>query len=502
MKTLDTPHPTSGHETTSPPRRRTGWFRAMIRRLHFFAGLIVGPFILVAALSGALYALAPQLEGMLYSHELHAGSSEQNLPLDEQVRRATNHVRTEAKDSEPPALVAVRPAPEPGATTRVMFTPPEGSSESDRRTVFVSPADGEIRGDLITYGSSGALPLRTWIDQLHRDLHLGDPGRLYSEFAASWMWVIAVGGLILWVPQLTRRLRAGYARRRAIREATLPLPDARGRKRLLSWHYSAGLGLMVAMVFLSATGITWSAHAGEHVTQLTAALDWSTPKASTSLSGEQAPADEHAGHAGHADAPAGDAAASMPVDSGHDAILRAARRLGIDSNRVEIVPSASKDTAWTVQEIDRHYPTQVDSVTIDPVTYNQVDKVSFQDDYSLPAKLARWGIDIHMGLWFGLLNQVVLFVIAIGIAGMVVTGYWMWFKRRPKWPRLKTPTPGLRDAPWWGWLVVGVPAAAVGWFLPLVGIPLVAFVVVDAVLVLVGSQRSSGSGRAPRGPAA
>ncbi len=29
-------------------------------------------------------------------------------------------------------------------------------------------------------------------------LLLGDSGRLYSELAASWMWVAALGGIALW----------------------------------------------------------------------------------------------------------------------------------------------------------------------------------------------------------------------------------------------------------------------------------------------------------------
>ncbi|WP_129661614.1 PepSY-associated TM helix domain-containing protein [Rothia uropygialis] len=488
MTTIDTSRPETGPTTTPPPRHRRGWFRAMVLRLHFFTGLIVGPFILVAALSGALYAMAPQLEKVVYAHELYTSTEAQNLSLDDQVQRAIEHVDRDSAAHEAPPLTSVRPAPQPGMTTRVMFAPPEGSSPSDHRAVFVSPADGEIRGDLTVYGSSGSLPLRTWIDQLHRSLHLGEPGRLYAEFAASWMWVIALGGLILWMPQLTGRLRAGLSRRRAIREAMLPTPGAQGRKRLLGWHYSAGLGLLVAMLFLSATGITWSTYGGENVTRLRAALDWSTPQARTSLTGEEAAAGEHAGHAGHTADSDDSSSMSMPLDSGYDAIMRASRRLGIGSDQVEIVPAASMDKAWTVQEIDRHYPTHVDSVTIDPMTYERVDSVSFKNDYSLPAKLARWGIDIHMGLWFGLLNQLVLFVVAIGIAAMVVTGYWMWFKRRPTLSRMKTPKSGLRSAPWWAWPAVGLPALVIGWFLPLLGLPLVAFVVVDGALAWRSSR--------------
>lgn len=83
-----------------------------------------------------------------------------------------------------------------------------------------------------------------------------------------------------------------------------------------------------------------------------------------------------------------------------------------------------------VQEIQRSSPTKVDAVTFDPTTMAVTDRVDFAD-YGLAAKLARWGIDLHMDSLFGLANQFVLFVLAIGIAAMVVWGYVMWGQCRP-----------------------------------------------------------------------
>ena len=49
---------------------------------------------------------------------------------------------------------------------------------------------------------------RMWCDDLHRNLHLGDAGRWYSEVAASWLWVLALSGLIIWI---TRKVRTRCA---------------------------------------------------------------------------------------------------------------------------------------------------------------------------------------------------------------------------------------------------------------------------------------------------
>jgi hypothetical protein len=56
----------------------------------------------------------------------------------------------------------------------------------------------------------------------------------------------------------------------------------------------------------------------------------------------------------------------------------------------------------------------------------------------------------------------------------------------------------LRGAPWWGLTAVAMVAVGVGWFLPLVGYTLAAFVVVDVVVGLVQVRRSgAGAGATP-----
>lgn len=460
----------------SRPGRATKprWFGALMLRLHFFAGILVGPFILVAALSGALYALTPTLEQVVYAHELHAPASSTSLTLAEQIGIAEEHVGEEA------TLSAVRPAPEPGDTSRILFAQ-DGLAASESRAVFIDPGTGEIRGDLTVYGTSGALPLRTWIDNLHRNLQLGEIGRYYSELAASWLGIVVVAGLALWII----RIRKARAKRDLLR----PNPKRTGYRRAFGWHASLGVWVVLGALFLSATGITWSQFAGANVSSLRASLDWGTPQLTTALDGADAPVDEHAEHHGAVSPPTG---AANPAT--FDAVLAIAQRTNVDTGLVEITPPPAPGSAWVVRGIKTSYPTEVDSVAIDGTTMQVVDRVDFAE-FSLPAKLARWGIDLHMGVMFGLANQIVLFVIALAIAGMVVLGYVMWWKRRP--PRSArrfggSPPPRgvLRDAPWWGLAAVAAVGAVVGLWLPLVGWTLVGFVLIDVVAGLL-SRRSA-----------
>ncbi|GAA3610456.1 PepSY-associated TM helix domain-containing protein [Agrococcus terreus] len=455
----------SGSAPPQPPRQP--WLVPLLRRLHWLTGVLVGPCILVAALSGAAYALAPAVEQQLYREALTAPATGEPLPLAEQVRIAQGVVGDEA------ALAAVRPAPEEGATTRVLFAA-DGLQESESRAVFVDPVSGDVRGDMTVYGTSGSLPLRTAIDHFHRGLGLGDVGRLYSELAASWLGIVVLAGVGLWIG------RWASARRGRRRELLRPERRATGVRRLLSWHASLGIWLALGALFLSATGITWSQLAGANVTELRGALGWTTPSVSTALDDAPASADDpHAGHGGH-----GAPAAAGEVDPAlFDAVLAAGRERSIDVGLVEIRPPAEEGTAWVVQEIQRSFPTQVDAVAVDGATLAVVDEVRF-DDYGLIAKLARWGIDLHMGTMFGLVNQLVLAALAIGIAAIVALGMRMWWRRGPyRRPGAAPGAGALAAAPWWGLLAVVAVGAALGLLLPLVGWTLVAFVLLDGLLV-------------------
>jgi uncharacterized iron-regulated membrane protein len=438
---------------------------AVMRRLHFYIGLFIGPFLLIAAVSGVLYALTPQLEQYLYARVLHAPAQGEPLSLARQVEVARQAV------GHPLTVAAVRPAPAAGDTTRIMFNDP-ALGESEHRAVFIDPVSGEVRGDLTVYGTSGILPLRTWIDQFHRNLLLGEPGRWYSELAASWLWVAALGGLLLWA-----------ARRRSARV---------GSGRLRRWHSRAGLVLLLGLVFFSATGLTWSRYAGDNIGVLRAHYGWSTPSVATALGRAPAmpmPAAEHAHHTMPMPA-----AAPAALDSAlFDPVLASARSAGIGAAKVEIRPASGPDKAWVISEIDRSWPTRVDALAVDPQTLAIVDHVRFSE-YSLAAKLTRWGIDAHMGVLFGLANQLLLVVFASGLAVMVVLGYLMWWRRRP--------TAGGSLLAAWRQLSLAGQLAAVavalvfGMALPVLGVSLIGFVLLDLLL----AWRRAGARRSPAIP--
>lgn len=434
---------------------------ALFKRLHFYIGLFVGPFLLVAALSGVVYALTPQLENWLYADALHTGTRGPALPLARQVQVAQAHV------GEALAVAAVRPAAEEGGTTRVMFSVP-GLGASENRAVFIDPASGEVRGDMPVYGTSGALPLRTWLDQFHRGLLLGDVGRLYSELAASWLWLAALGGLWLWWQ------RAGNARRGGLR----------------GLHASSGLWLLLGLLFFSATGLTWSQYAGDNIGVVRAQFGWSTPSVKTQLGQDHSHMAAGGEHADHQMA-MGSMGTALDVQL-FDSVLAVARHHGIDASKVEIRPAQAMGKAWVVSEVDRSWPTQVDALALNPATLAVVDHTEFAH-FPLAAKLTRWGIDAHMGALFGLPNQLLLVATGLGLATMVVMGYVMWWRRRPALAQGPTLLAAWRQLTARGRWAVLAAALLVGVCLPVLGASLVLLLAFDACLSV--RQRAMGTAR-------
>lgn len=451
------PSTTTDEAPRPPAPAKSTWagLRPLVLRLHFYAGVVVAPFLLVAALTGLLYAASFQAEKIVYDHELTVPVGERELPIGEQVAAA----RAAHPDG---TIAAVRPSPEAGATTRVLLSGTPGMDPDHTLAVFVDPYTGEVRGALEQYGSTGALPLRTWIDEFHRDLHLGETGRLYSEFAASWLWVIAGGGLVLW-----------FSRRRALRKVR----GTGGRRRTLGLHGSVGAWAAAGFVFLSATGLTWSTYAGANIGELRASLGQETPSVSAAAGGE------HAGHTA-AGGPSGDAAHGVGLDK----VLAAARAEGL-GNPVEIVPPADEKSAYVVQQVQRSWPEKQDSAAVDPATGEVTDVLRFAD-YPVLAKLSRWGIDLHTGSLFGLPNQIALMVLALALILLILWGYRMWWQRgRGSAFGRPIPRGAWQQVP--PYLLVPLLAliAVLGYFVPLLGIPLAAFLAVDIVLGEIAHRR-------------
>ena len=462
----------SARPGTPPPR---SWSVVpLLTRLHFYAGILVAPLLVIAAVTGLLFVFTPQLDSIVYDKELHVARVGPGLPkpVSEQVAAAIAAHPTGT-------FASVIPAGAPDATTKVVFMVPELGDKQE--TVYVDPYTGEIRGTLVTWW--GSTPLTTWLDDFHRHLHLDDIGVLYSETAASWLWVVALGGLILWCNR-QRRIRG--EKRRSRLEATLlyDTSAAKGVRRTRGMHAATGVWLVIGLLFLSATGLTWSDYAGANFKLALDSLDSARPELVTTSA-------TASGSGGGHHSEGGGATASDPAQV--DTVLHIARANGI-TGPIEISAPAEEGAAWSVVQSDNVWPVHYDKIAVDPIAGTVTNRVNYAD-WPFLAKLSALGIQAHMGYLFGLANQLLLAALAIGLLCVIVWGYRMWWQRRPTRGERRAPAgaPPARGA----WrkvrlplLVIGVlVTAAIGWALPAFGVTLVAFLLLDGVAGLVRRLR-------------
>ncbi|MDU0479471.1 PepSY domain-containing protein [Staphylococcus chromogenes] len=351
-------------------RREALAARQRARHIHVLAGLLVGPFIAVATLTGLVYAFAPTIEEMVYREAYTATSHQPAHSLDEQVDAAWR-MHPELK------LSGVQRSDDPAKTTRVLFADPSLPSSSYRRAVFIDPGNLAVKGDMVQYGSSNASPLRAWLSEGHRRLWLGDAGRWYSELAASWLGFIACAGLVL-----TLRTRAS-------------------KQRASRWHRQLGLWLLPGMLFLTITGLTWSGIAGQNIGDLRKELHWTAPAPTAKPVAAQS---------------------AMNVEG----TMQAARDFGL-TGLLEAKPGAGPSDPWVVSEARAPYRLATDKIAVNPVSEQVVEHVPFAD-WPLAAKLTEWLINLHMGFIFGIWSELALGLLALGILAVVGLGYFMWWR--------------------------------------------------------------------------
>jgi len=169
-------------------------------------------------------------------------------------------------------------------------------------------------------------------------------------------------------------------------------------------------------------------------------------------------------------------------------VLASARAKGL-GDPVEIVPPADDSSAYVVSQVQRSWPTKQDSAAIDPSTGEVTDTVRFAD-YPVLAKLTRWGIDAHTGVLFGIVNQLVLMALALSLILLILWGYRMWWQRgRASAFGRPIPRGAWQQVPAYVLVPLMAVIAVLGYFVPLLGISLAAFIAVDVILGEIAYRR-------------
>ncbi len=475
-------------------------------RWHFYAGLFVMPFLVILAITGTLYCFQPQIEPLLYPHRLVVTPrAEPRLGTDVLLRRAATAVPPGAR------ALTIEVRREPARSAEFVFRLPGGS----RQSVYVDPYSGALLGTLDVDGRF------MQVDRmLHRKLLLGKPGELLMELVACWTLVMIGTGIALWWP--SRRpghADDGHAPGRR-RDAFVPDWRLRGRPLWKSVHAALGIWLAAGALAFVLSGLPWTGSWGQQFKAFASKVRlgappgaWgdptlrSAPPGSGGGTGAHAPAGAQTDTA-HGSSPAAavhhadDAMPGMVMDDlplpqtpwavgrmavpdsapapavpalTPDVVIAKLAALGLASGYSLALP-ATPEGVYTASYFPAD-PKAERTLYLDQYSGRVLRDVGYAD-YGAIAQAVSYGTSLHMGRYFGLANQLVCAAISLGLAAMAVTGFVMWWKRRPALT-LGAPARERRPPPMRGW-VAGL--VLLGCVFPLMGATLLVVWAADRLL--------------------
>lgn len=389
-----------------------------IWRWHFYAGLLVAPFMLILAVTGAIYLFNDEINDALHPQQRFVAANAAQQPVSAMVVAAL---------ADYPGGAATRvDMPAPGRSAQVFVTPVMG----DPVRVYVDPGTARVLGSYVyTHTIVG------FADVAHGSLMLGKFGDGVVELVACWGLILVVTGIYLWWP------------RDGLRFAGVLMPRLKetGRTLWRDLHAVTGVWTALLIAFLIVTGLPWANVWGGLLKRGTDAvgigyptshrLHGATPTATVKQALGQAPwtledapmpasdphAEHHGGHAGMVMD-----ANSSPI--GVDQAVAIFSGQGVSGPYRLFLPSdpAGAFTAYTYP--DR--PQGQRTIHLDKYSGRVLDDVGFAD-YGWAAKGVELGVQLHMGNYFGRANQVVMLIACLGVIMLSITGPIMWWRRRP-----------------------------------------------------------------------
>lgn len=411
--------------TRSWPDYRAVW------RWHFYAGLLCVPFVIILSISGTIYLFKPQIEAWI------------DAPYDH-----LEIVGTRASASE---QIAAALEAEPGSR----FSGYELPTSSQQAARVIVRSNGEAIRTYV-HPSSLAVLHKVREDQrfmrsifrLHGELWSGDRGSMVVELAASWTIVMILTGLYLWWPRqangwggvLYPRLRAG------------------SRVFWRDLHSVTGIWISAMALFLLLSGLPWAKSWGNYLKaarRLTgtaaAQQDWTVGSDRAKSAAGGGGHGDHGGHGGRARG--GDDGPSVPLDfTAVDRVVATVTPLDLAAP-VVIAPLGRDGAKWSAKSQAANRTRRADLV-LNGATGEIESRKDFGDRHLID-RIVGTGIAAHEGQLFGVANQLLGLLTALGLVTICVSGIVMWWRRRDS---------GVLGAP----KAIATPRFSLGLFVPIV----------------------------------
>ncbi|MFE0014696.1 PepSY-associated TM helix domain-containing protein [Mesorhizobium sp. NPDC059054] len=440
---------TLGREPAGIVARSASDLYRAVWRWHFYAGLLVLPFMITLAVTGALYLFKDEIDAIIHSD----------------LKRV--EVQQGTAKALPSAMITAAVAAYPG--TAVKFTDPASfdssaeitvdAAEQGKLAVYVDPYTGKVLGALPDRGT-----VMWTIRYLHSLKYFGSFTRMLIEIAGGWSILLVGTGIYLWWP---RRQTGGVV-------------SVRGTpSRRVFWrdtHAVTGIFVGFFIVFLAITGMPWSGVWGAKVNDWVNGNNYGYP---TGVWTGVPMSDEHANHIAQmswsleqAKVPQSSAQDGQAKPVGLDEAVVTFEKLGLHKGYAVNLP-ADPSGVYTGSVFPNDLADQR-VIHLDQYSGKPLIDVSYAE-YGPFAKAIEWGISVHMGQQFGIANQLILLAACIAIVMLALSAGIMWWKRRPSGSFGVPPVPADKHV-FRGLLAILI---AGGLIFPLVGVSLALMLALD-----------------------
>jgi uncharacterized iron-regulated membrane protein len=441
----------------------SSFYRA-VWRWHFFAGLLVLPFLVMMAITGGAYLFKPELDHLAYR-------SLEDVPARAGALATPSAIIRQAEAGTQGHVLQFSPSERPDRAVRLLVRSPDGKA----LTAFADPYDGHLIG-ATPYGG-----IMQFVRKIHSLQKFGFWASSLIEIAAGWAIVLVGTGVFLWWP----------------RNGTVQgVVTVRGSpKRRVFWrdiHAVTGSFAAAVILFLAVTGMPWSMFWGNHVQNWVTAANLYEPRAPAKVTPSWVLTADMPGMSMAAkpwpsevkpDRPWALEKAPMPMSMpmsdaqslSVDQAMATFARLGLKPPFTVTLPEGP-DGAYAAD----YRPDRVEdsrTVYLDQYSGKVLGDVRFKD-WGPGAKAIEWGIAVHQGQEYGPLNRYLMLAGCIAIVLLAISAVTIWWKRRPPGSLGAPPLPQTPRSALAPLLII----AAVGALYPLVGVTFLIALVVDLLV--------------------
>lgn len=369
-------------------------------RWHFYAGLVILPFLVWLAVTGGLYLYKPEIERAVYRDWIELGAPSEPMPVDLMIRRVEQTTGGRATQ-------VIRPAAR-DESWRMTLDANAGS-----RTAFIDPASGDVLGATSEGG------VMNTIRDLHGLVITGPIGNAMIEIVAGWTIILCVTGFYLWWPRGAHRALALRGR-------------PRERRFWRDFHASAGALAGAVILFLAVTGMPWSVFWGANLQKLVANYEVGRPQAPGPQPWEREGHGHHGGESHRDSLPWAMQAAQPPHahgthDIGPQRILGLAERRGLAPPYTLNLPRHARAPYSVSRTPERASEARL--IYVEPATGRVLQDVSYQE-FGPGARAIEWGIYTHQGQTYGEINRLIMLAGCIGVVLLAISAPILWWKRR------------------------------------------------------------------------